>query len=83
MHNLTNTFFKENFSLSNFTIIANCINYCNFVCEYCCEFCNKCTKAMHKLLDLNDLLTYISGYSSNKDIDLLVSLYGGEPTLHP
>lgn len=78
------SFYKINQQNDFYTVIANITSRCNFCCKYCCEYCN----VQHN--DLNIKLSYLNKFIANiypkiktSKRKLKLSIYGGEPTLHP
>lgn len=68
----SNSYNKENISL----VIVPCTG-CNFACPYCFEE-KKYPAVMTEKIE-NDIITFLSGHPSVKDINL--TWYGGEPLL--
>lgn len=78
------SFYKINQPEDFYTVIANITSRCNFCCEYCCEFCNlqHNTEDM-KLSSLELFITSILSSIEASKRSIKLSIYGGEPTLHP
>ena len=77
-----NSFYIRNFNYNQITFIFNVINYCNFNCEYCCENCNIITNN-YLLLDFQKIFFFIKKIIKQTNKKIIISIYGGEPTLHP
>lgn len=66
------------------TFIVNMTNACNYMCKYCCESCTLSSSSNTQFIDCNVLFTFFEAFKKQHyDKKLKISLYGGEPTLHP
>jgi organic radical activating enzyme len=81
-------FFKNiKYDTNYFTLIVSANNYCNYSCEYCCENCNIKYENL-KNINFDVLYIFITKIlffevQNKLQKKLKISIYGGEPTLHP